>query len=265
MAELLFLKLGGSLLTDKTGVEAARQDVIERLAREIQLARLERPGVSLLIGHGSGSFGHVAAAKHGTRNGVRSADAWHGFCEVSNSAARLNALVRKALLETGIPAVTLQPSASSICQDGQIATMAVEPVRVALAAGIVPVVYGDVAFDHVRGGTIISTEEIFSFLANHLRPNWLLLAGETEGVLDEHGRVIPLITQQELIRYQDALGGSRGTDVTGGMIGKVEAMLALCKRMPDLSVRIFSGLDKHGLHRVLVNPGLEIGTRLKYE
>ena len=61
MPELIFLKLGGSLLTDKTRPQALRPDVLGRLAGEIAAALAARPALWLLIGHGSGSFGHVAA------------------------------------------------------------------------------------------------------------------------------------------------------------------------------------------------------------
>ena len=49
---MIFLKLGGSLITDKTGVEAARPAVLARLAAEIAAARAAQPGLPLLIGHG---------------------------------------------------------------------------------------------------------------------------------------------------------------------------------------------------------------------
>lgn len=263
MSELLFLKLGGSLLTDKTGVEAARPDVLARLAAEIGRAREARPDLRLVLGHGSGSFGHVAAARHGTRRGVATAEQWFGFAEVSAAAARLNRLVREALMAAGVPAVTLQPSASAVCEAGQIVSMAVEPVEAALAPGLVPLVYGDVAFDRVWGGTIISTEEVMGFLAERLRPGWFLLAGETAGVLDEQGEVVPLITRANLEEIRPALGGSRGTDVTGGMAAKVEGMLELAEAHDGLAIRIFSGLVEGGLEQLLVRPGDGAGTVIR--
>lgn len=52
----------------------------------------------------------------------------------------------------------------------------------ALANGILPVVYGDVVFDEVRGGTILSTEDLFQHLAHQLHPERVLLAGLEAGV-----------------------------------------------------------------------------------
>ncbi len=258
----LFLKLGGSLLTDKTQTEALRHDVLARLAAEIAAARAARPGLRLVLGHGSGSFGHVAAARHGTRVGVAGVAAWQGFAEVSDAAARLNRRVVAALLAAGVAAVGLPPSASAVVADGHIQQLAVAPVVAALEAGLLPVVFGDVAFDTVRGGTIISTEEVLDFLAPPLRPSWLLLAGETAGVLDATGSVVGRITPATLPEMLPALGGSRGTDVTGGMATKVMAVLDLAAALPGLRVRIFSGLEPGLLTRLLLDPATQVGTEL---
>jgi isopentenyl phosphate kinase len=133
-------------------------------------------------------------------------------------------------------------------------------VQNALAAGLLPVVYGDVAFDEGRGGTIISTEEVMDYLAQTLRPSWLLLAGETEGVYDQAGDLIPAITPTNFEAIRPALGGSRGTDVTGGMASKVQAMLDLVQAQPGLTIRIFSGLKPGNLQSLLQEPERPIGT-----
>ncbi len=262
VSNIIFLKLGGSLITDKTKVEQVRQQVLARLAAEIAQARQENPALRLVLGHGSGSFGHVAAAKHGTRQGVTDAAGWLGFAEVSDAAARLNRQVLGALLAAGVPAVSLSPSASVECADGRIQTIAAHPIKAALQAGLVPVVYGDVAFDTVRGGTIVSTEEVMMALAGEIRPSWLLLAGETPGVFDEAGQVIPAISRASYAEIETALGGSRGTDVTGGMASKVQSMLVLVEQFPQLSIRIFSGLEPGKLAQTLFNPAEANGTLL---
>lgn len=260
--ETLFLKLGGSLITDKTKVEAVRVDVLTRLAAEIAQARRANPALRLVLGHGSGSFGHVAAARRGTRQGVADVADWRGFVEVSDAAARLNRRVLAELLAADVPAVSLQPSASVMCEDGRIQAIASQNVQAALAAGLVPVVYGDVAFDTVRGGTIVSTEEVMMALAGEIRPFWLLLAGETAGVFDQSGKIIPAISRANYAKFEAALGGSRGTDVTGGMATKVQSMLTLVDQYPHLSIRIFSGLEPRNLAQTLLDPAQADGTLL---
>lgn len=79
---LIFLKLGGSLITEKaTEARAVRTTVLQRLMTEIAEARKQRQ-FRLVLGHGAGSFGHVEAKRHGTRQGVSSNAQWHGFLEV---------------------------------------------------------------------------------------------------------------------------------------------------------------------------------------
>lgn len=263
MAELVFLKLGGSLITHKSGVEALRSGVLPRLAREIRDALSERPELRIVLGHGSGSFGHVAAAKYDTRLGVDSPAAWRGFAEVSDAAARLNAIVRRELLKADVPVLTLQPSATAHCRDGTILNLHSEPIEAALQAGLVPLIYGDVAFDVVRGGTIISTEEILAYLVPLFRPAWLLLAGKTGGVYDQDGNVIPAITPTNIGELGEALGGSDGTDVTGGMEGKVHTMLELVQKHRGLAMRIFSGLEPGCLRSVLLDPAAPAGTMIR--
>ncbi|MBE0690078.1 MAG: hypothetical protein IH587_08160 [Anaerolineae bacterium] len=152
---LTFLKLGGSLITDKTREGTFLPDVAARIASEIYDGMAAKADRSLLIGHGSGSFGHVAAQRYGTMQGVDTADEWRGYAEVANTAAELNYLMGKALWAAGVPVIRIQPSASSLSHNGTIVEMAVEPARAALAHGLSPLVYGDVSLDETRGGTII--------------------------------------------------------------------------------------------------------------
>ncbi|HBA91193.1 MAG TPA: hypothetical protein DCZ08_05345, partial [Anaerolineaceae bacterium] len=86
---ITFLKLGGSLITDKSTPRKADMDVIRRLAAEIRTAQKELPQLRLLLGHGSGSFGHVPAREYNTRNGVRTVSEWNGFLEVWRQARDL--------------------------------------------------------------------------------------------------------------------------------------------------------------------------------
>lgn len=259
---LKFLKLGGSLITNKNAEEATRDSVIRRAAAEIAEGLADAPDTQLVVGHGSGSFGHVAADRHKTRSGVSGSPAWQGFAEVSVVAARLNNLVVEALHQAGIPVMRFQPSATAVCTKGRITTFEIEPIRRALDARLVPVVYGDVAFDREIGGTIISTEEIFFFLAEHLNPHSIWLAGEVPGVLDQSGQVVECITPATMDTLRSALGGSGGTDVTGGMTSKVSIMLGLCERVPGLSVHIFSG-NEDGHIRQAVADEPAIGTTIR--
>ncbi len=259
---LVFLKLGGSLITDKAKPSTARPQIIDRISQEIAVAIHTCPNLRLIVGHGSGSFGHVVAEQYGTRDGVHGPKAWQGFAHVSVAAASLNQIVLDALHAAGVAVWRIQPSASVMCRDGQITEMELRPIRQALAEGLVPLVYGDVALDEIRGGTIISTEEIFLYLAQAIRPARILLAGESDGVRDRNGQIVPRITPATLSSLMDALGGSEQIDVTGGMETKVTTMLTLCQSMPGLKVHIFSGLEPQAIYQGLTADRFETGTCL---
>lgn len=244
MSNIIFLKLGGSLITDKTQPQTPRLDVLTRLSSEIAEAMDQNPDIRLVLGHGSGSFGHVPASQYGTRKGVYSAEQWSGFVEVWWAASALNRLVMDALHNAGLPAIAFSPLAMIIARNGQVAAWDTHPLKTALEIGLVPIIHGDVVFDLERGGTILSTEDLFSYLARQLHPNRILIAGRETGVWKDYPtrkQLIPLITPKTLAETMPTLTGSNATDVTGGMIAKVNTMLNLVKEIMGLEVLIFSG------------------------
>jgi isopentenyl phosphate kinase len=274
MKELVFLKLGGSLITDKTQPYTPRLDVIEDVALQISTALQNQPNLRLVLGHGSGSFGHVAASEYQTRAGFprpsplmhRERDKteenyWKGFAEVWYQASSLNRFVMKALHKTNVLAVALSPSANIIASDGQISIWETTAIRMALAAGIVPVIYGDVAFDEVRGGTILSTEDLFSHLARALNPERVLLAGLESAIWEDfptRTRKIETITPKTFAEISARVGKAEGADVTGGMEDKVTQMLDLVQHNPELKIQIFSGTEPGNIMRALT--GETLGT-----
>ena len=239
-----FLKLGGSLITDKHRPYTPLPERLAALAEVIAAFRRERPDEALLLGHGSGSFGHWEAQQRGWDDHVADATGWVDFAHVGHAARRLNQLVMEALLAAGVPAVAFPPSAAAWASEGRVQRWLWEPLRAALKANLVPVVYGDVVFDAARGGVIASTEAIFAFLAPHLHPRRILIAGVEPGVWADYPactRIVPEITPHNFAAVLPALQGSAAADVTGGMAAKVQAMLDLASQWPGTEVLIFDG------------------------
>jgi isopentenyl phosphate kinase len=275
MKELVFLKLGGSLITDKTQPYTPKLDVIEDVALQISTALRTQPELRLLIGHGSGSFGHVAASEYHTRDGFfprpsplihRERDKtqdnyWKGFAEVWYQASSLNRFVMKSLHKVNVPSIALPPSANVIASDGKVSIWETTSISMALAAGLVPMIYGDVTFDEIRGGTILSTEDLFSHLARALNPRRILLAGLESAVWEDfpdRTRKVETITPQTFNQISKGVGKAAGADVTGGMQSKVTQMLELVQQDPDLKIQIFSGAEPGNVQRALT--GETLGT-----
>jgi isopentenyl phosphate kinase len=275
MKELVFLKLGGSLITDKTQPYTPKLDVIEDVALQISTALRTQPDLRLVIGHGSGSFGHVAASEYHTREGFfpqpsplihRERDKteenyWKGFAEVWYQASSLNRFVMKPLHKMKIPAIALPPSANVIASDGKVAIWETTSISMALAAGLVPVIYGDVTFDEIRGGTILSTEDLFGHLARALNPQRILLAGLEAAVWEDfpaRTRKVEMITPGTFHKISEGIRKADGADVTGGMESKVTQMLELVQQNPELKIQIFSGTEPGNILRALT--GETLGT-----
>jgi len=261
---LTLIKLGGSLITDKRKPGSFHRQLMQQTAQEIAQARKLQPEWGWLIGHGSGSFGHVAAQKYGTIHGVETPEQWQGFAEVGAIARQLNNLVVEILLEVGLPIFCLQPSASAYCEHGQLLHLETAPTIAALEHKLVPVVYGDVAIDGKLGGTIISTEKILAYLAKQLQPQRIFLLSEVAGIYDRTGKTIEKITPATFEAIAPEIGGSDGTDVTGGMADKVAQMIQLVTELPNLEIRIFSGMIPGQLQATLIGqdtPGTLISHR----
>ncbi len=241
---LIFLKLGGSLITDKNTPHTPRMDVINRLSDEIAAACHKNPSIQCVLGHGSGSFGHSEGRKFGTRDGVRTHAQWLGFEEVWHAARSLNQIVIESLVRAGMPVISFPPSACITAMDGKVASWDISPIRSALANGLTPLVFGDVVFDTIRGGTILSTEDLFVHLAKNLKPDRILLAGIEEGVFADfpHStRLIEQITPNAYAQITGGIAGSASPDVTGGMAEKVKLLTEMVELIPGLQASIFSG------------------------
>ncbi len=224
------LKLGGSLVTEKTEEATVAEDRLARIADTI--ARSD-PG-SLVIIHGGGSFGHPAASRHGVSRteGTRSPTAIEA---ISRSMARLNERVVSSLCETGVPAVAWPPRAcASKRRDGDT-IVGTGPLASALTEGFVPVVYGDIVCHEGAGCSILGGDELAVAIGTAMDADRIGLCAGVAGVLDAAGTVMGRIERIEDVTA--VFDAPEGIDVTGGMEWKVQMLLDT-----DISSAIF-GID----------------------
>lgn len=264
MSQTSFLKLGGSLITDKNHAQTALIAQIDKIAVQIDRFIQSNPDHRLLIGHGSGSFGHSAASRWYTRDGVRTLEEWRGFVEVWFAARALNQIVLERFIHAGLPVISFPLSASAVTHNADPRQWNSRPIQEALDHHLLPIIYGDVVLDDSLGGTILSTEEQFSALVPQIHPQKIFLAGLDEGVFSDFPSNTTLISDITPASYTDLstkIFGSASVDVTGGMASKVSSMLALIKKYPGLQVRIFSGKNEGNIYRAL--SGDPVGTLLK--
>ena len=240
---ITFLKLGGSLITDKNSPHTARPEVIRRIAEEIRAA-WDPNKDPLLIGHGSGSFGHVPAKKYGTRQGVRTEAGWSGFAEVHAEATGLNHIVTDILRDAGLPVLSFVPMNCIRTENGKVISWDISEIINCFDHHLIPLIFGDTVFDSFRGGTILSTEDLFTYLCYKIQETpRILLAGLEEGVWKDFPANTKLVHEipANMTEGNSFIHGSASTDVTGGMYEKVRLMQELIRRDKADSALIFSG------------------------
>jgi isopentenyl phosphate kinase len=263
-----FIKFGGSVITDKTRPEAADHEEIRRLSYELAAALQADPTLQVVLGHGSGSFGHTYARRYGVHHGIAPDGDWMGFAQTAAAALRLNRILVDELLAANVPALSLQPSATLVSEGGVLSHWDKVNIQRALDHGLVPVVHGDVAFDSLQGSAIISTEQLLIALTHDsmLRPERIVLVGEA-GVFTADPRMnpdaqrIPRVDGSNIDEVLSGAAGSHGVDVTGGMRSKVEFMWQLVSTHPGMEVQLI-GVEPGLLQRALLGQAEGEGTTI---
>lgn len=216
---VVILKLGGSVITAKEERETLDRASLEACARAVGDADED-----LLLIHGAGSFGHY----HAEQYGVTVTDGTHdpqAIFDIHDSMRELNDRVLAALHDHGVPAVGVHPLSVASRDATDALVIPPTPLATMLEEGFVPVLFGDVIVHAGQGFTVVSGDEIAVTLAGALDVGRVGMCSSVPGVLDEAGEVIPHIGSLDDVA--DALGGSHGWDVTGGMAEKVRELLRL--------------------------------------
>ncbi len=233
MDNLIFIKFGGSVITDKTRPYTVEHSTLRYLCNEVKEGR-RKFGLKVIIGHGGGSFPHTSAEKYRTKNGYIDEKSPYGFCVVGRDAGKLNLIVTDQLLELGENAFTIRVSSGAISENGRITRWDLTHIKQLLEMDIIPVTYGDVIVDLNKKFTIVSTEEIFRFMARELRPSKVILVSryavhESDPNTYYRAEKIDLIDGEMFESLRTRLSGSHGFDVTGGMLRKVELAMEIAE------------------------------------
>jgi isopentenyl phosphate kinase len=219
----IVLKLGGSVITRKEKPLTPNLQAIERLTREISQANV----LPLVLVHGGGSFGHPVAEQYGIREGYKDPSQIMGFSKTHQAMTELNKLIIDSLINHNIPAVEVQPSSCIVTKAGRIQSMEEKPLKKMLKMGFVPVLYGDAVFDSEMGFAILSGDQLVSSLAIKLDATRTIIGVDVNGLYtadpktDSSARLIQHVTLEELKKLENKIEGSKVTDVTGGMFGKM--------------------------------------------
>ncbi|OYT59825.1 amino acid kinase [Euryarchaeota archaeon ex4484_178] len=222
--DLTIIKLGGSLLTDKSTPYQMKSEKFRDIAREIH-ETLEK----VIIIHGVGSLGHPPVKKYGLYKGYTGPENLLNLAKTQSIVFELRIEFVRALQEEGINAMIFLPSSQVIAENMRIKEFFLEPVKKFLEIGMVPVLGGDMVIDERMGFSVCSGDTLAVYLADKLGAKRLIFASDVDGIYtndpkkDPEARHIPEIN----LNAVDLIAGITGSnfiDVTKGMAGKIEAI-----------------------------------------
>jgi isopentenyl phosphate kinase len=236
------IKLGGSVITDKTKPFSTYDNVIREIARDIKDVN-----TPIVVVHGGGSFGHPVAKKY---KDVRTAEA---FAKIQDAMQTLNRKIVKLFIEEGVNASSYQTSASVVLSDGRIKDMFVKPIEKMLDLGLVPIIYGDVVCDESNKYSILSGDQIIVYLAKKLNAKKIILVSNIKDIVytkdptkSEDAEPIKEVTPESFKELKQKLEGPEGIDVTGGIKEKLVELVDLAKEGVESEI-----LNKRELKKAL--------------
>lgn len=252
---ITLIKLGGSVITNKDIPMSMKNGFLASLVKQVARAVEEKPEKQLVIGHGSGSFGHVPASKYKTIDGFKDEESVLGMAIVQDAAAQLNRKVVYEFIKNDLPAVTFAPSNTLVTASNKERANFFSLLEMYVERGLFPITYGDVIVDTKQGCTIWSTEKVLSFLTEMFleegyQIDSVIHVTEVAGFLDDKKQIVPEINKKNWLDLKKNLGITKGFDVTGGMALKIEESLALAQK--GVKSVILSGTKDNNLYNYLV-------------
>ena len=215
---MIIIKAGGSAITKKSEDFTPNMEVISNLAQEIK----DAGRVSILV-HGAGSYGHPIAKKYSLGKGYFDEYQLKGFSETRASVSELDSIVLKSLMQNGLTPVKIGTFSNFITSNGRIVEFHKEPLLRAIELGLLPVFTGDLVFDRTRVFSILSGDQIVSYLSKLLKPSRVIFGTDVDGIYTgdpkkENVKLIDTITEdniKEVFKFAKDTG-----DASGGMEGK---------------------------------------------
>lgn len=260
LEELVIVKLGGSVITDKSKQKSVKKDTLNRLSREIA-----ESNVRTIIVHGGGSFGHPLAKKYKVYSGLAESTLL-GASLTESAMKELNLYVINSLINHGIPALPFSPLSIIINNSKNIETKFFETIIYSFNIGFTPVIYGDVVLDRSQGFSILSGDKIIVELVKIFKPKRVIFCLDVDGIYtsdpktNKNAQLIKELTLDEATLIAQKTTSINRVDVTGGMKSKLEASIEIARLGVDV---IFINGNRHRLLQKALKGTINIGTIIR--
>ncbi len=231
--ELTIIKLGGSLLTDKSHPYSVHSNILETVSHEIRDCMDKGLIQSLIIVHGVGSYGHPPVLEHKLHKGFMGPHQLLPLSKTQAIVAEFRAIIVRALQDAGIPVCLMYPSSMMVQERMRLTRYFLEPLEGFLSLGMVPLLGGDILIDPAMGWSVGSGDQIAVVLAKELGARHLYFASDIDGVFtadpkqNPDAELIDTINLNKAEEILERLRTSSGADASGAMHGKINAILSL--------------------------------------
>ncbi len=228
------LKIGGSVLTYKNKPFTTNKKNLERISKEIKQG-YDPEKMRLILVHGAGSFGHYMVRKSRIYKGIKNKKQLLDFAKTQTKQNYWNSVVTESLQKENLPAIPIQASSSAVMSSVRLISMSTKVVEGLLKIGMIVTFYGVPAFDRKQKCSILSGDQIVSYLAKRLNPKRIIYGTDVDGIYtldpkkDKKAKLIKTITMKNWKDVKRCLSVSSSIDVTHGMIGKVKEIMNLVK------------------------------------
>ncbi|MFW9946576.1 MAG: type 2 isopentenyl-diphosphate Delta-isomerase [Candidatus Odinarchaeota archaeon] len=250
---IYLLKLGGSLITDKSKPLSLREDVINRTIEQII-----ESNKSIVLIHGGGSFGHPIAKKYQLSKGLNTSikNQVFGLSKTHEMMNQLNTIIINKFLKKDYPVLSISPSTIFTKRSQQFVLSSIDPIENSLKLGILPILYGDIILEKDGSFSIISGDDIILELCKTLK-NFevakVIFAIEKDGIYVKDGINIELASE---INFDDLKSIKLAElehkiDVTGGIGRKFEIIKQIAEL--NIPVQVINGLKKDYILKSLKN------------
>lgn len=229
--ELTVIKLGGSLLTDKTQPYTFRKEVLDSVSREIADCLEEGLLQSLVLLHGVGSYGHPPVLEHNLHKGFQGPEQLMPLSKTQEGVAEFRHIIVKHLQDAGVRVVLMYPSSMITSEKMKMTNYFLAPLKGFVSLGMVPVLGGDILIDSVMGWSVGSGDQLAVIIAKELAAKRLLFASDVSGIYDTDPKLKPDATLIDTINLNDLeailerMGASGIDDASGAMQGKLKSIV----------------------------------------
>lgn len=229
---ITILKLGGSLLTDKSTPYKMRKGVLDSVVSElsecINLGLIE----SLILVHGVGSFGHPPVIEYKLYKGFQTPDQLINLSKTQYIVNKLRLMIVYSFIKVGIPVNLMYPSSMFLGSKGLISHYSIDALKGFLSLGMVPLLGGDMIYDEEMGYSICGGDFLTVFLARELSANQLIFVSDVKGVYDKDPKKFSdasMIRELEIDELEKLTQEEENNknDITGQMKGKLSTIFSI--------------------------------------